>query len=177
MSQQAQLDPLRFKPKYQKHYPDLIIELFKQGKSIAGFCAEAKISKSTFTDWLEVHPEFKEAYGVAKSYGEQYMEDMAMRSMEEGTPINNGLFNFLMVNRFGYTNQRRLKLDKLGLNAETNIEVIKAAIYDADGATVSEAKDLVGVVKDLAAIDESVNQAKRIDALEESVHGKAIQGS
>ena len=81
----------------EKH-TSLLYELFAKGKPISAFCAEANIAKSTFFEWKNIHPEFKEAYDRAINFAETYWHEM---------PANDPNFNFPywvinMRNRFGF---------------------------------------------------------------------------
>lgn len=82
----------------QEKHISLIFKIFNEGESVAAFCAEALIAKSTFYEWLRVNKEFKDAYDIMINTAQKIWEDY---------PKNNPDFNFpywstIMRNRFGY---------------------------------------------------------------------------
>jgi hypothetical protein len=82
----------------RERHISLMFKIFSDGKSVAAFCAEALIAKTTFYNWLEIHKEFKDAYDIMISTAQKIWEDY---------PKTNPDFNFpywstIMRNRFGY---------------------------------------------------------------------------
>lgn len=63
--------------KYKKEYCELRIKLAKKGMSIAAFCSEIGIGRTTYYDWLNVHPELREADGIAYEEELLYFEKRA----------------------------------------------------------------------------------------------------
>lgn len=58
--------------KYRKSFCDLLIKIFSDGGDVGYFMAQCKISKKTFYNWLESHPEFRDAYEEAKPHSYVY---------------------------------------------------------------------------------------------------------
>ena len=78
--------------KYRPEYPDLLPEMFMEGKTLITVCAEMMITKPTFYAWTKKYPEFKAAYEFGKVLQQSWwMERLRMWMMKEenlvGTPI------------------------------------------------------------------------------------------
>ena len=52
---------------YKPEYCDLLVRLMGEGYSKAEFCSRVGIAESTFDNWVKVHGEFQEAWGVFSS--------------------------------------------------------------------------------------------------------------
>ena len=69
--------PTAYKPEYCKQ----VIELGKEGKSVAQMCAHFDISRQTIDNWAEANPEFLEAYTRAKVHAQAWWEDLAVTNL------------------------------------------------------------------------------------------------
>lgn len=67
--------------KYDPAYCETVIELGKQGKSLAQMCAHFDIARSTIDQWAEDHPEFSEALSRAKVHAQSWWEDQGMTGL------------------------------------------------------------------------------------------------
>lgn len=94
-------------PKYKgEEHTKLLIEMFRSGEGVGAFCDEADIGETTFYNWLNMHPKFKEAYQIALSKGKRYWERLPF----EGKPdFNHASWHLIMKNRFGYGRFRMRK--------------------------------------------------------------------
>jgi len=61
--------------KYKKSYCKRIVELSKEGQLPIMWCADLMVSKQTLHEWRGVHPEFSDAYDLAKSIAEAKMTE------------------------------------------------------------------------------------------------------
>jgi hypothetical protein len=52
--------------KYKPEYCEALIECLSEGHSIGGFAGKIRVGERTVFDWLDKHPEFAEAYEIAK---------------------------------------------------------------------------------------------------------------
>jgi len=59
--------------KYKKIYCKRIIELAKQGLLPISWAADIEVSKQTLHQWRADHPEFSDAYSLAKTISESEM--------------------------------------------------------------------------------------------------------
>jgi hypothetical protein len=153
-----------------KEHCELLIELMGNGKTIAAFCAELNIGRSTFHSWLEVHPELAEAYEVAKEHGLKWWEEMPARYLAAGLPFKERIWKSLMINNYGYTNERLIKLTGIdtasGPSEKADIVLKQIASGKLTG---KESKDSIGVVKDVVDIYATTDLVKRMDALEKAI--------
>lgn len=129
----------------EKHVA-LLYDLLTKGKAISAFCAEANIAQSTFFEWKNIYPEFKEAYDRAINFAETYWHEM---------PANDPNFNFPywainMRNRFGFGKSRFKLADK-----KKATEMMQAAKehLDEDKITVHDYIAIVNSAKTQAIID------------------------
>lgn len=53
--------------KYDPSYCDEIVDHCQDGSSISSFAAKLRVSRSTITEWADVHPEFSVAVKAAKA--------------------------------------------------------------------------------------------------------------
>lgn len=76
--------------KYDASYCDEVVELGRQGKSIAQMCAHFDISRQTIDNWAEANPEFLEALNRAKVHMQAKLEEMGfsgLTSKEFNAPV------------------------------------------------------------------------------------------
>lgn len=98
----------------EKKHIELLFDVFKNGESVASFCAIAMISRDTFYRWLKKHDKFKESFEIVKNISEKRWLEMPFEL--------EGNFNFPywfinMKNRFGYTDHRKVRLASLDENS------------------------------------------------------------
>jgi len=93
------------------HTP-LLLKMLSQGNSRAMFCAEVKIAVKTFYNWLEMHPEFSDAYEVGTQMSQAYWERLAAKNI--GTPnFNYSIWAAIMRDRFNYSEHKKIKFKGL----------------------------------------------------------------
>ncbi len=95
----------QYAPIYNPEICDTIVELFRDGSSITKVCAvKLGIGRSTYYQWKEEHPEFKEAAErgeeLAEAYHENIMEDGANGKIKD---YNATTRIFIVKNRFRKT--------------------------------------------------------------------------
>lgn len=67
--------------KYDPSHCDVVVELGKQGKSLAQMCAHFDIARSTIDKWAEDHTEFSEALSRAKVHSQAWWEETGVAGM------------------------------------------------------------------------------------------------
>lgn len=144
------------------HIP-LLIDVFSRGQSIATFCAEAFIVRSTFHQWVIDHPEFGQAYQFANEVSCATWEHEGQRCyLNPG--FNATYWSMVMRNRHNYTEHRRITLPALE-EATTYTEqqnVIKRALARGD-ITPQECNQLSAFVMNGARIDELTTMRQELD--------------
>lgn len=68
---------------YDPVYCETVVELGKQGKSLAQMCAHFDISRRTIDLWADANPEFLEALSRAKVHMQAKLEAMGFDGMTE----------------------------------------------------------------------------------------------
>lgn len=69
--------------KYRPEYCDEIIELGKDGKSIAQMAAHFDVDKASVYDWAANHEEFSTALARAKAHSQKWWEDQAQKNLSD----------------------------------------------------------------------------------------------
>jgi len=85
---------------YRPALDDMLIKHLGNGNSVSAFCFAIGITKSTFNDWLAKHPEFKEAYEIAKLGEQATWEDMAKAQANGDSKGSGTTLQFMMKNKF-----------------------------------------------------------------------------
>lgn len=70
--------------KYKATYCDLVIEHMSEGASLTSFAAEIGVSRATINVWMEEHPRFLEAVGIAKAKCAAWWEKTGRKTAENG---------------------------------------------------------------------------------------------
>lgn len=63
---------------YRPEYCEEVIELGKEGKSLAQMCAHFDIARQTIDNWAQANPEFLEALNRAKVHAQAWWEQKGM---------------------------------------------------------------------------------------------------
>jgi hypothetical protein len=94
---------------YKPEYCETVIELGKQGKSVAQMCAHFDISRQTINNWASDHPEFLEAFTRAKTHMQAVLEAMAFDGLKN-REFNANLWKTTMQARFreDYTERKEV---------------------------------------------------------------------
>lgn len=69
--------------KYRPEYCDEIIELGKDGKSIAQMAAHFDVDKASVFRWAEEHEDFRTALARAKAHSQKWWEDQAQKNLSD----------------------------------------------------------------------------------------------
>lgn len=69
--------------KYRPEYCDEIIELGKNGKSIAQMAAHFDVDKASVFRWAEEHEDFRTALARAKAHSQKWWEDQAQKNLSD----------------------------------------------------------------------------------------------
>lgn len=69
--------------KYKPEYCEQIIELGKEGKSIAQMAAAFDVDKASIFDWAAAHEDFSTALARAKAYSQTWWEDAAQKNLSD----------------------------------------------------------------------------------------------
>lgn len=93
--------------KYDPAYCEVVVELGKQGKSVAQMCSHFDISRPTIDNWAEQHPEFFEAFTRAKAHMQAKLEELGFAGLHS-KDFNAQVWKTTMQARFreDYTERR-----------------------------------------------------------------------
>jgi hypothetical protein len=94
---------------YKPEYCEQVIELGKQGKSIAQMCSHFEIARSTIDQWAVDNPEFSEAFTRAKVEMQAVLEALAFDGLKN-KEFNANLWKTTMQARFreDYTERKEV---------------------------------------------------------------------
>lgn len=73
-------NPVGRPPRYRKAFCKHIIELAKQGLLPICWAADLEVSKQTMHRWRDEHPEFSDAYDIAKSIAESEITKVGIQA-------------------------------------------------------------------------------------------------
>ena len=155
---------------YKKTYPDLFIKLCKEGKGIADFCIKADIVRSTFYEWVDTFPEFREAFHKGKNHTESILTEMGMQGVVGvHEKFNATAWSILMRNKCSYVEHRKVAIDFTGCKtADEKMQVLNERV--AQGRlTPKEAKDYADYIKASAEIHEKTELVREVEELKELV--------
>lgn len=99
-------------PKYKREYCKQVIELGKQGKSVAQMCAHFDISRQTIDNWAKDNPDFLEAFTRAKVHMQAVLEEEGRQGMWS-KDFNAAVWKTTMQARFrdDYTERKEVVSD------------------------------------------------------------------
>jgi hypothetical protein len=94
---------------YRPEYCEAVIELGKEGRSIAGMAAHFDVGRNTIDEWAAVHPEFSEALTRAKVHAQSWWEQQGVSGMREKT-FNARVWEISVRSRFrdDYTERKEV---------------------------------------------------------------------
>jgi hypothetical protein len=89
--------------KYDESFPDLLIDHMSKGFSFASFAGVVSVTRDTLYKWVDKHPDFKEAKGIATSRSMLWLEGIMLKHMvhtQRGARVDPNLWKYLMTVRF-----------------------------------------------------------------------------
>lgn len=89
-----------FQSKYDPEFARRVVELGREGKSLAQIAATFCVAARTMNRWSEAHAEFAEALDLAKTYAQAWWEDKGQAGITMGKRFNTAAWIFQMKNRF-----------------------------------------------------------------------------
>ncbi len=90
--------------------PKIALEHFKKGKSIIAVCNKLGIVSSTYYQWVEHHPEFKDACQLGLQHSQEFYEDIGLDGIRgDLEKFGGSSWQFVMKNRFrhSYSDQQQ----------------------------------------------------------------------
>jgi DNA-binding XRE family transcriptional regulator len=118
-------------PKYKPEFCDAIVELGRDGLSIAEMACELGVMRQTLANWAEEYPEFLVAFTRAKEFSLAWWEKQARTGLisANGMSLNASLWSRSMAARFPaeYTERKDLTSSDGSLSPKPTEIVIRAA--------------------------------------------------
>lgn len=69
---------------YDPKYCDQIVEMGKEGKSLAQMASILGFNRQTLVNWCDKYPEFEEAYALSQTHALAWWEDAGQKGMISG---------------------------------------------------------------------------------------------
>jgi predicted DNA-binding protein YlxM (UPF0122 family) len=155
-------------PLYEQKYCDQIKILMEDGLSVAEVAAEIGVSKKTLYNW-RINPEFDEAFEIAVTKSEAWWQ-RTCRSNLGNKFFNDRAWQTQMRNRFGYSEHRAMRIEKLNEAATPserlnviNDELSKGIITPQEAAKLSQ------IFAVQAKIDEVTELRALVEKLEQQI--------
>jgi len=125
--------------KYQKGWPDRVIEMMAEGRSINEVCAEFHIVFRTFKRYTEEFPLLGEALAFGKELSLAWWEAQGREGLHDRT-FQTALYQIHMRNRFKWSSGDRMKVSASargkGKNGEPGEGEVKIEISQEEAACV-----------------------------------------
>lgn len=157
-----------YNSKFEDKYPGMLIDYFTAGRSQARFCADLTICRTTFYEWIDRYPRFKEAYAIAKMKSEAHYLDLAEDNA--GNPdFNFNIVKFILSNRHGVTQKRKQSAKWLNTKDLIGSFDKMLKMFRGDDLSHEEMSGAVKILLDLANLKERGELQDRVAQLEESL--------
>lgn len=111
------------KSTYDPNYCELLIEHMKRGLSFETFGSKISKDRKTLYNWVEAHPEFKEAKEIAHLHSQYFWESRGIEGLTE-RGFNAAVWIFTMKNRFKWVDVEKHIIEDSNYTDE---EIINAA--------------------------------------------------
>lgn len=97
---------------YKPEYCDVVINLGKDGASMAAMAAEIGVDRGTLRDWTKTHEEFSIAIARARDLAQVWWEEEGKKGMWAGKAFNAQTWSRSMAARFpdDYTERANVNL-------------------------------------------------------------------
>lgn len=117
--------PVKYDP--AKYIP-LLRKMFAEGHFLAAYLSAADIVSATFYNWLDTYPEFEEAYNRALQDSKAWWENLGKNGINQ-PGFNFALYNSVMINNFGQTPNRKLKIKNIA-SADTHTDKFNVVLAE-----------------------------------------------
>lgn len=87
---------------YKPEYCERVIELGKEGNLPVQMASKIGVTKQTLHEWSRVHPEFSDAFALARECAEAWHVEMGTETAIGKRPGNAPMSKFLLSAAFGY---------------------------------------------------------------------------
>lgn len=119
---------------YDIAHCETVIELGRQGKSLAQMASHFDIGRTTIDRWGDDHPEFREALTRAKAHAQSWWEDQGVSGMT-ADKFNAAVWKKSMEARFreDYTERKEVSGPEGGpIEVTSPLDKLKAFLGDAE---------------------------------------------
>ncbi len=93
---------------YNDKMPDKLIAAMMAGDSIVQFCSQERITRPTFYDWVQKHPDFSYAFDRGKIHCESFWEKWLKQNLN-AEKVNSALVKLFFANRFDWHDKSESK--------------------------------------------------------------------
>ena len=150
--------------KYKDTYPELFVKICKNRGSICDFCVVVKIGRSTFYEWIDKFPEFKQAWILGKEITEAWLTQEGISGMR-AEKFNATVWSILMRNKCSYVEHRKVGIDFSSCKtAEEKMQLLDKRVSEGR-LTPREAKDYADYIKCSAEVHEKTEVAEKVEEL------------
>lgn len=163
--------------KYKRHMPKELLEIMKNGGGMTEFCDKHDITKQAFYNWLKKHFSFAQAYEIGKIKSELHwmrVGEANLLEYKDGPKFNNTVYKMIMSHRFGWTDNRKIKLDNFS-NAQTAVEKVSllSSLLEKEQVTTQELQAVTNLINSCSQIEQTELLCRRIEALEKAINEEA----
>ena len=95
---------------YKPEFCQEAIDFLGAGKSVVQFAKYKGVCRATVYNWMDAHPEFKEAMDMAQEWSQAHWEDELVNMMYS-KEVNAPLVKLYFANRFKWHDRAEVSLD------------------------------------------------------------------
>lgn len=118
--------------KYKRSYCQDIVTFAEQGKLPIKWSKELMVSQSTFAKWREAHPEFLQAWGLAKDIAQDFITDIGIEA-DNAVDLAKAKFFLSAAFQVSETNKQEIKSE-----INSTVTEISMDFGDRDDADTEE---------------------------------------
>ena len=129
--------------KYDKDkYIPIMRKMFAQGDLLSAYLSAVQLHSSSFYEWLDKYPEFEDAYVLSLQDCKTWWENLGKNGVNQ-PGFNFALYNSVMINNFGQTPNRKLKIKNIA-SVESHTDRFNVVMQEVatGGLTGHELKQL-----------------------------------
>lgn len=176
------VDQVLLQTTYKPEYCEKIIEMGKDGKSLAEFCSEVGICEDTSYHWAKRFPRFKEAKALWRTHSKAYwckfghdnVLSICVIDKEDGTltttRMDTNLYKFITGGRFGMSHQPDIHLPNLTKGALSKRHQVALKALAEGKITPNQAATISTMLKNSIDIETYAELRAEIAKLESKIN-------
>lgn len=159
---------------YDPLYCSELILIMSEGRGKEAFTAKHGIGRKTFYDWVNRHPEFKEAYASGKEKARKHMSELLHANILEfpdSPKLNMRAYAALMKHSLCIGEER--EMESLSVNGDASAMITQVMMHVLNGDMgIDEGRKMVDMIRAGVEVGEMQEVKDRIEELEKVLNEK-----